>query len=154
MRLTAVHAINAPVDFVFKEFTNFSGFEAHAQERELTVERTDSVTGIDVDMEWQISGMVRGKHREVCVRLDEYRENDRIQYTSASGAMSGQMLFEFEDLGSDVTEVSFHVDPKAESISSRLILQSIRLAKNSVEKRITKSMRIFGEQIEAKYISG
>lgn len=154
MRLTAVHAINAPVDFVFKEFTNFAGFEAHAQERELTVERTDDLTDIGAGMGWHISGMVRGKHRDIEINLDELRENDRAQYTSASGAMSGQMFFEFEDLGADVTEVTFHVEPQADSISSRLILQSIRLAQNSVEKRIKKSIRIFGEQIEAKYMAG
>lgn len=154
MRLTAVHAINAPLDFVFREFTNFADFEAHAQERNLSVKRTDSLDDVGAGMGWEISGVVRGKHRDVSVTMDDFRQNDTMQYTSATGAMSGKMFFEFEDLGSDVTEVTFHVDPTADSISSRLILQSIRLAKNSVEKRIKKSMRIFGETIETKYTAG
>jgi len=149
MRLTATHTIQAPIGLGFKEFSNFDKFETFAKQRGVKVARTDDLTGLSAGMAWRVSGNIRDKTRIIDITLTDLRPGIRLGYASQSGAMSGQFRVEFDPTMSTQTTVTLKViDPVAKSLPARLILQSVKLAKHSIEKRMLRALIKFGDEIE------
>lgn len=151
MRLKSTHVINAPKDYVFDRISDFDSFERYIHEQGGTAERTDDVAGIQVGMSWHISGTFRKKNRKVDMTLDHYYPSDKMKYAVETENMNASIFFELSEIAPGQTEMSLFIDPEARNISARLILQSVKLAKKTIEKRITTRVQNFGDQIEADY---
>lgn len=151
MRLKAIHQIKAPKDYVFERISDFDSFERYIHEIGGTADRTDDVAGIQPGMSWHISGTFRKKHREVDLTLDHFHPSDKIKYAVETENMNAAIFFELSDTAAGETELALFIDPEARNISARLVLQSVKLAKKTIEKRITSRIEAFGNRIEADY---
>jgi uncharacterized protein YndB with AHSA1/START domain len=151
MELVTTYELNAPVDYIFARITDHADFEALLMGYGANIERLDELDALGAGMKWAIDGSFRGKERSVEVELTEITPNEYIAYQSVSKDVNANVAMELERLSGVRTRFSINLAPKANTISARLILQSAKLARKSLEKRINNRFADFCTRLEEDY---
>ncbi|PIB26049.1 hypothetical protein BFP76_13865 [Amylibacter kogurei] len=153
MELKTKRTVQAPVEMVFQEFSNFVWFESVALSRGLDIERTDALLDVQEGISWHLSGRIRGKQRDVDINVTKYNPPRATGFRCESKAIDSQIDIRFTPDGPARTKVKIIIAPTAKNISARLMLQSVKLAQKTIEKRISSRMKDFCASIEKKYAS-
>ncbi|GHA44476.1 hypothetical protein GCM10008927_06660 [Amylibacter ulvae] len=153
MELKTKRTVQAPIDLVFQEFTNFVWFESVALSRGLNIERTDAMVDIQTGISWHLSGRIRGKQRDVDIAVTQFIPQKSTGFRCESKALDSQIDINFTPDGPARTKVKITIAPTAKNISARLMLQSVKLAQKTIEKRISSRMKDFCTTIEEKHAS-
>jgi uncharacterized protein YndB with AHSA1/START domain len=151
MELETTYDLNAPADYIFRRITDHADFEALLMGYGANIERLDDQSDLSVGMKWSIDGVFRGKQREVEVELTQLTMNELISYQSESKDVSANVEMELFPLTPKRTRFSINLMPKANTISARLILQSAKLARKTLEKRVNRRFADFCERLEDDY---
>lgn len=151
MELETTYDLNAPADYIFRRITDHADFEALLMGYGANIERLDDQTDLSVGMKWSIDGVFRGKQRQVEVELTKLLINEMISYKSESKDVTAKVDMELFALTPSRTRFSVLMMPKAKTISARLILQSAKLARNTLEKRVNKRFADFCQRLEDDY---
>lgn len=115
------------------------------------IERLDDEISLNVGMKWAIDGNFRGKQRQVEVSLTQLIENELVSYASESKDVNATVDMKLEALSPKQTRFSIDMTPKANTISARLILQSAKLARKTLEKRVNRRFADFCQRLEDDY---
>lgn len=151
MKLTAKDEIEAPIAFVSAMFTNFDMWEKSAQRRGAEVERLDHLAAPGVGMEWKVGFKYREKKRGVEIKLLTLTPGQRLEFDCMSGPAEALVSADFVAVGPERTRVVVSVDIKPRTLSARLFLQSLKLAKAKVTKRFELGLAQTGADIEDRY---
>ena len=154
MAFTAETDIKAPINFVYRQVTDFAALENYILAAGAFVERTDNLEEDGAGMSWRIEGEVRGRRRVIDIELKDIVEEEQLGYEVRSKDMITQMEVEVISLDRTTTRLVSRIDPAAQSISARLILQSARLAQRTLEKRLRKRLDGFAKTVETRYLQG
>lgn len=151
MHFTSKQDINAPIDYVFQHLTNFELYEAHGMRVGATIERLDTFTQIQPGMCWHISGYYRGKKRNVELTLDTYEPVETLKYTCVSKPVDALIELHLTPLSRSETRIKIDIAVKAKQLSARVILQSARIAKNTLDRKFDTRMRNLANKLSEKY---
>jgi len=151
MRFTSVQDINAPLDFVFEQISDFDSYEAYAMRIGAQVERTDNLPGKQAGLAWNFVGDLRGKTREVDIDLVEYKPERLLTFNCISSGVGALIEMETIALTPKQARLKVSVEVKARSISARLVLQSAKLAKNSIKRKFNHRIWTYANHIESTY---
>lgn len=128
--------IAAPLDFVYAQMTDFEQFQRLAARRKTRVTRLDALEGTGAGMCWRLGFRLRGRDREVEVTLDDLVPERRIGYAIEGDAISGRALIELTSLSPEMTRMTNIISVSGKKLGMRLVLQSLRLARGRVSRRI------------------
>lgn len=148
MQLTAQEDIEAPLDQVFAELTDFETVERQALRRGIEVQRLDNVVGTGAGMAWKTGFRFRGKMRNADIKLVDYAPPERVQFHSVSGGLEVQMVMELVALSRARTRINLVTEFKPKTLSARLLVQSLKLAKGGVDKRFRNRMAGLAKDLE------
>lgn len=151
MNLEATYDLDAPAEYIFKRITDYSDFEALLMGYGANFERLDNETSLSVGMKWAIDGVFRGKQRQVEVALTGLLQNELVSYQSESKDVNAAVDMKLHAISAKQTRFSVDLTPKANTISARLILQSAKLARKTLEKRINYRFADFCQRLEGDY---
>ena len=99
-------------------------------------------------MAWQATFGFRGKEREARITLVEAQAPDLLVYDSLSGGLEMRTRLEFVALSRSRTRVTMTADLKPQTLSARLLVQSLKLARGNLEKRFRVRMADYAKQLE------
>ncbi|MCL3880997.1 SRPBCC family protein [Marivita sp. GX14005] len=150
MQITATEDVAAPVDHVFSELTSFEVLERYAMRRGIEVQRRFKGDLPTAGEGWMLRFAFRGKEREASIVLEEYRPFDGLRFGGRSGGLETDTLIELVPLSPSRTRVNlvFKMTPK--TLSARLLVQSFKLARSSINRRVQKRMAQYRDEIEAR----
>ncbi len=148
MRFTSVQDINAPLDHVFEQISDFDSYEAYAMRVGAQVERTDNLPGKQAGLAWNFQGEMRGKMRDVDIDLLEYTPNRYLKFNCISSGVAALIEMETIALTPKQARLKVSVEISARSISARLLLQSAKLAKNSLKRKFNHRVWTYANHIE------
>ncbi|MEM1235361.1 MAG: SRPBCC family protein [Pseudomonadota bacterium] len=148
MRFSTREDIALPIDVVFKEMTNFDAMERRALRRGADVNRSDPPTGPGKGSTWEIAFSFRGRRRECHSEVTGFDAPNAMVVASQVGGISGHLTLEFIVLNPKKTRVKTAIDLKPNTLSARLLIQSLKLAKSSLEKRFKSGIANFARQME------
>ena len=151
MRFKTREDIEAPMDYVFNVVSNFEGFQRQALRRGAEVARLDVLDRPGVGMAWDIAFPFRGKRREMQVELVEYEPPSHMVFDSHMTGMTGHMRIDLMALSRSRTRMVLAIELKPESLAARLLVQSIRLARGSLDKRFQLRVAEFAKNTEDRY---
>ncbi len=154
MIFTTKEDIEAPIDAVFRAVSNFNAFERSALRRGARVQRVDRKTHPSTSIAWDVGFSFRGKKRDMLVELTEYDAPNRILAQSLSGGLEGEVSVELVTLSKNRTRMAIDLEIKPKTLSARLMVQSMRLAKGKLTKRYRLKVAGFANDIEDKYKAG
>lgn len=138
MKFTTREDISAPIEQVFDALVDFDAFERAVLRRGLDVVRTDSLSAAGVGMAWKSKFKFRGKARNMQSEVTALDRPERFVLVSRVSGLDTILTLDALALSPRQTRVTLDLEIKPTSLSSRLFLQSLRLAKSSLNRRFKK----------------
>ncbi|MBV7396016.1 SRPBCC family protein [Mameliella sediminis] len=148
MELTAREDIEAPQDRVFAMMSDFDTIERQAMRRGVEVSRT--AEGPGAGMAWDTGFRFRGKRRQAQVTLTEYQPSERLVFTSVSGGLTMVLTLDIVALSPGRTRINATTTMSAKTLSARLFLQSMKLARGGMDKRFRKGVAELAGAMETR----
>lgn len=151
MKFVTREDIEAPIDHVFKVVTDFDAFERQAMRRGAEVRRLDELEAPGEGASWEIAFPFRGKTREMVVECTDYDPPLRVKFDSRMTGMDGDLVVDLVALSRGRTRLSLEIELKPQTLSARLMVQSIKLAKGTLSKRFQIKVAEFARTTEENY---
>ena len=151
MKFSTKEDIEAPIEVVFDAVSQFAIFERAAIRRGADVQRVDALTLPGVGMAWDAQFMMRGRRRQVAVRVVEFETPTRIAAQATSPGMIGRFEIDLIALSRTRTRMAIALDVQPQTLSARLFVQSLRLAKGTLTKRFKLRVAEYAKDLEDRY---
>ena len=117
------------------------------------VRRMDDMTKPGVGMKWAASFKMRGKKRDLEIEMIRFERPNEICVLSSTSGIDGTGQIELLALSRNRTRVSVLFELKPTNLSARLLVQSLKLAKNSLTKRYKLRVAEYAISIEDRHQS-
>jgi len=154
MKLATREDINAPIEAVFEQLSDFDGFERAALRRGAEVARTDSLQTPGAGMMWRTGFRYRGKDRKVNLELVEFLKPERMRIDGHSVSVNMVIEIDLVAMSRNRTRMNLSLDARPQTIPARLVVQSLKLARQNVLKRFRKRIGEFATDLEIRAKAG
>ncbi|HEY9020652.1 MAG: SRPBCC family protein [Paracoccaceae bacterium] len=148
MKFSAKEDIEAPIEQVFALVSDFAALERAALRRGAEVQRTDSLHKPGVGMSWTAAFMARGRQRKLDIVMTTYEPPHAMRFDSVAQGLHSNMTVELVALSRGRTRLSVDLELKPKSISARLFVQSLKLARNNLNKKFHLRMADYASDLE------
>lgn len=148
MKFSKREDIEAPLDVVFRAISDFTAFERAAMRRGVEVARRDDLAQPGVGMAWDVRALVRGRQRDISIRIASWTPETGLALNADSSGMLVTMTVDLVALSRNRTRMQVGLDLRAVTMTSKLLVQSLKLAKASLDKRFARRVADFGSEIE------
>lgn len=150
MKLAAKEDIDAPIDAVFAQLTDAVTLERTALRRGVTVTRSMSGPVLLEDEEWASSVKIRGKQRNIAAKVIKLVDPTEMRVFARIGGLEITTEIELVALSRTRTRMSVKPDLKPKTMSARLLVQSLRLTRSTVERKLRKRISDAARAIEER----
>lgn len=151
MELSTREDIEAPLDQVFGLAANFERIERQVMRHGIEVTRLSPEGATpEQGLSWRASFRYRGKSRDAEVALTRFDPPDTMVYTTTSGGLEAVTTLDFTALSRSRTRVGMTIDLQPRTLSARLLVQSLKLARGSIEKRFRIKIAEYASDIETR----
>ena len=150
MKLATREDIDAPIEAVFRELSDFDSFERAILRRGAEVQRTDTLPVPGPGMSWKTNFSFRGRQRGAKIALDEYTPPDRLRASVHSSGFETDLLIDLVAMSKSRTRMNFAIDARPKSVPARLMIQSFKLARHAMLKRFRHRISDFASDLEAR----
>jgi len=148
MQFAAREDIEAPIDAVFAEITDFKRFERGAMRRGAEVARTDTLSEPGNGMCWQARFSLRGQMRDLTLRLSAYNPPDGIVIDMDAATVEAVMRIDLVALSRARTRIGVDLGVTPRNLAGRLMIQSAKLAKGDLAKRFRLRVADYAMELE------
>lgn len=152
MKISAQEDIEAPIDFVYDQITDFDVFERFALRRGAEVQRVDTLKTPGPGMKWDAAFTYRGRVLEVKLELLSMDRPNGLVIGSRSPMMGGEIVVELVALSRRRTRVTIDVSMAPKNISAKLLIQSLKLIRSKLTRQFRERVSNYARQIEDRYI--
>ena len=153
MRFTSREDIEVPIDHVFAEISDFMKLERAALRQGAEIRRTRERATPGIGMGWHARFTLRGKPREVDTEVTAYDPPNGFAIAARSAAFGGQIGVDLVALSRGRTRMTVELVIKPQTLSARLLVQSLKLARGNLTKRFRKRIADFAAKVEDGYTS-
>lgn len=140
MRLAAREDIEVPQDRAFLVLATFEHWERAALRSGASVVRVDTLQTTAPGMTWQVVFSWRGKPRSLTVRLIDFGPPQGMRFEGTSPSFQGWITIDVVRMGPRRSRLAMTMEIKPRTLAARLFLQSMRLARGRITKRLESSM--------------
>ncbi|WP_438974861.1 SRPBCC family protein [Roseicyclus sp.] len=151
MKFKVSEDVDAPQEMVWARFTDFSGFEEDARGRGAILNRVGNWTQTVQGVEWRGEVTVRGKSRPITAKVTQLVPQEICIVDSRIGGMNCHQEIIFVPLSTTVTRVALMLDLSADTLTARLLLQTMKLARGRVLQKLQGVLARQGNAVEAAY---
>ena len=151
MKFSTKEDIDAPIDAVFDMLCEFDQFERAAMRRGAEVQRVDQLAEPGAGMLWEAAFDMRGKRRALQVEMDRFERPTEMKLETRSQGLTGDMSFYLVALSRSRTRIMVALDLKPQNLSARLLVQSLKLAKNALTKKFKKRVGDYAKDMDERY---
>lgn len=150
MNFTAKQDIEAPAERVWAALTDFAAWERAALRRGAEVTRTDRLAAPGPGMAWTGRFDYRGQPRDITVRLVEMDPGTRLVFHGATKQFTGEVVLELVEMSARSSRLHLKAEIKPQTLTARILLQSLKLAKGRVQKRIEARLADFAAGFDGR----
>lgn len=151
MKFSTREDAQAPAEFVFAALSDFEGIERLLLQRGTEVQRLDSLPEKAPGMQWNVGFRFRGRGRKAHITLNDYVAPQKMRVSSVTGGLEAEMTIEVDPLPRDRARVKIGLDLKPKTLSARLLVQSMKLAKSKMDDRFKTSIAKYLHQVSQDY---
>jgi len=151
MELTYQRIINVPPSYAFACATDFGRFETEGFGNLAPFEPRNDIRAPEIGARWRTAAEFQGRPRRFSLQLLELVEPNRLVMGNKSEKYDVEAQMTFNDAGDGTTAFSFTLKAKARSITAKLILQTIQLARGRIVSSMQADFDQMAERMEAAY---
>jgi hypothetical protein len=154
MKFSTKEDLEIGINEVFVMLSDFESFERMFMRHGVDVVRDDQMSEVDVGAKWKAKAEFRGRMRDFAVELIDFDRPNCMQFNSESGGMAARFTVELVALSRNRTRMRVELDVKPKTLPARLLMQSARLARNTLNRRYKTRVANFAEDMEDRYVRG
>lgn len=154
MKLSGRTDIGATLDAAFAFMTDFDGWERAALRRGADITRTDKLKKPGPGMTWHVRFAWRGRERELQIKVVTIDPAGQLTIDFDGPAVEGRLNAELVSMAAKRTRLLMQVEIKPRTLTARLFIQSLKLAKTRVQKRYDGRLAQIAADIEARQADG
>jgi carbon monoxide dehydrogenase subunit G len=155
MQFSAQNEINAPIDAAFDVLADFDAIESGARRRKVDISRLDALSEKGPGMSWDIGFKFRGKRRDLIIDLTEFSRPERLRFGGVSTAFAVEVVVSLTALDAGRCKMKTTLEVTPRTLGARLMIQSAKLGKTTLNRKFDKRMSQFAQAIESRVaISG
>ena len=143
--------IKAPIAYVYERITNFQAFERQALRHGAQVSRLDGAGPVQAGSAWDVAFTFRNKDRELRATVAELTAPQEVVIDTEAKGLASLTQASLLALSAQTTRVEVKISLSAKSLSARLLLQSLKLARSNLQTRFEKRVREQLRGIQADY---
>ena len=151
MKFSTKEDLEVPIDTVFEMLSDFEGFERAAMRHGAEIARLDPAAPVGVGLAWRVKAAIRGRQRKFLVHLSEFERPSQMAFEAESDAMKGLFLVELVALSRNRTRMRMALDVRPQTLAARLMMQSAKLARNTLNRRYKTRIAHFAEDMEDRH---
>lgn len=148
MKFSTNEDISAPIDAVFDMLCDFESFERSAMRRGADVQRVDRMIAPGVGMTWRAAFDMRGKRRQIELEMVTFDKPNEMVLETTSPGLLATTSFELIALSRNRTRIKVDLEIKPLTLSARLLVQSLKLAKNSLTRKFKQRIAEYAKGME------
>ncbi|WP_039017058.1 SRPBCC family protein [Halocynthiibacter namhaensis] len=148
MKFTAKSDTDAPVEEVFRQCSDFAAFETHALQRGVQVSYRTQLKQPGAERGWDLRLKLRGRPRDIEIELVGYEAPNRLIFVADGGGVVSDIVIDVVELARQRSRLHLSVDLRPQSMGGRILIQSLKLAKGTLKRRLDKRVVNFAQQIE------
>ncbi len=141
MKFSNQQDIDVPIAYVYRRVTNFAAYERQALRQGAHVVRVDGDGPVGVGATWDVAFTFRNKDRQLRAQVTELVAPDGLVVMTHAKGLTSETRLSLVALAQQTTRVQVQVVLVANSMSARLLLQSLKLAKTNLNNRFRKRVR-------------
>ncbi|MFX0545030.1 SRPBCC family protein [Roseovarius sp. S1116L3] len=151
MIFTTREDIEAPIDFVFAQLSDFAALERSILRRGAEVQRKVDRAPPAAGMAWDAAFDLKGKRRQMEVTLVTYDPPGAMRFEGKGKSLNCDLSVELVALSRGRTRVALTSELTPLNLSARLMLQSLKLARGNLTKRFEMRVASYAKDLEDKY---
>lgn len=151
MKFSTRADMEAPAGKVFDTLSDFGAFERFARRK--GVEVTRQTAGAEAQG-WHLRFALRGRMREMSVRLTDFERPEKMLFAAESKSFEMEFTLTLIALSKSRTRLGVELNIRPRTLSGRLLLQSMRLAKSSNSRRFEAAVQTFAGRLERGEFGG
>lgn len=148
MKLSTREDLEMPIEAVFAAISDFDAFERRAIRRGADIARTDRLAEPAVGMAWDVSFKYRGRTRTMTPKVTKLESPSEMEILSETSGLEALLGVELVSLSPARTRMVVGLEMKPHSLSARLLVQSLKLAKANLTKRFRESVADYASGLE------
>lgn len=149
MDFKANEDIEVPIDTVFAQVSDFALYERQALRRGAAVRRQGAAVG--PGLAWDIDFEFRAKARKLRAEIETWDPPNGYSVRARSGGLEALTEIELVALSRDRTRLNVRMQVDPRTLTARLLLQSMKLARATLTRRFAARVAKFAEEIEATH---
>jgi len=148
MKFSSREDIEAPIQQVFDMLCEFEYYERSAIRRGIEVRRMDDRVHPGTGMAWAVRFKIRGHQRDMELKLSEYDAPVLMRIRGHTTGLDSDFILDLMALSPQRTRLAVSLDLKPSTLSARLLIQSLKLAKTRLSKRFKQKVAEFAQTLE------
>ncbi|MCA0871722.1 SRPBCC family protein [Seohaeicola saemankumensis] len=153
MQFSSKEDIEAPIADVFAMLAEFEAYERSALRRGIEVQRVNEHAPQATGLAWDAAFTMRGKHRKVHVVLTAYDPPNAMRFETDSQGLDGLLTVDLLALSPRRTRMAVVMNLTPKTLSARLFVQSLKLAKSNLTKRFKVKVADYAKAMEERFTS-
>ncbi len=153
MKITSKTDIEAPLVVVFAALSDFEAWERAAMRRGADVSRTDKMRTPAPGLTWALRFGYRGKDRQFDLKLITLDPAGKLGFSGAGRTLEGGMILDLVGLAPNRTRLVLGVETRALTLGARLLLQTLKLRRATVENKLNQRLVQLARDIEMRHAS-
>lgn len=147
MKFSAREDIDAPIDEVFRAVSDFDAFERRMLRRGIDIRRDETVPLDQIGASWKAEFSWRGRVYDVDAMLAELTPGEGYVIESRSNGVECEGGVELVALSKTRTRLFVSLDLRPKTLSARLLVQSLKLAKGNLNRRFKARVHEFAKSL-------
>lgn len=154
MKFSTKEDLEIPIETVFEMLSDFEGFERAAMRHGAEIARAPGPVPVGVGQVWHVKASFRGRRRVFDVTLLGFEHPEHLRYEAMSNAMKASFILELVALSRKRTRMRVELDVRPKTMPARIMLQSAKLARNTINRRYKTRVAHFAEDLEDRFKRG
>lgn len=142
--------VAAPAAFVFDQLADFTSFERMALRKGISLRRLDTLKAPGAGMSWDIGFKLRGRPRQLIADIRRYERPQELDYEGTSQGFQLMLTLALMELSKSRTRLTTGLELRPRTLGARLLLQSAKLGRASLDRRFDARVEAFARDIETR----
>lgn len=151
MKFTTKEDIDCPIAHVFAQAADFAGFERQAMRRGAEVRKRDQLAQPGLGSAWDIAFKFRNRDRNLKAEVTSWDPPNGYSVTSATSGIDGAVVIELVALSVARTRLTVSIDLEPRTLGARLLVQSLKLARGTLQRRFELRVADYASEITARF---